>query len=209
MNNRTMVKLNACGEILDIQTFSAEKQSPHRFAVLRSDLARLETQHQTSLVSDLYSFAKMWLERMSGQEIFLHIDFTWLSSFGKCGVSGFQERIRVPYACFHAFVIDNDSIDGQSRRLLSIPDTNRPRIAFQRSRNLAAVAGNPLLRHKLGLFLDRHFQWRNCTKIILTDETIPYSFAFQSYTAVGADITGGVILHQQEDLRTAYYSIHT
>ena len=44
MNNRTMVKLNACGEILDIQTFSAEKQSPHRFAVLRSDLARMETQ---------------------------------------------------------------------------------------------------------------------------------------------------------------------
>lgn len=120
-----------------------------------------------------------------------------------------RQHIRVPYACFHAFVIDNDSIDGQSRRLLSIPDTNRPRIAFQRSRNLAAVAGNPLLRHKLGLFLDRHFQWRNCTKIILTDETIPYSFAFQSYTAVGADITGGVILHQQEDLRTAYYSIHT
>lgn len=65
MNNRTMVKLNACGEILDIQTFSAEKQSPHRFAVLRSDLARLETQHQTILVSDLYSFAKMWLERIS------------------------------------------------------------------------------------------------------------------------------------------------
>lgn len=48
MNNRTMVKLNACGEILDIQTFPAEKQSPHRFAVLRSDLARLETQHQTN-----------------------------------------------------------------------------------------------------------------------------------------------------------------
>lgn len=208
MNNRIMIKLNVYGEFLDIQTFSAETRSPHRFTVLRSELARLETQNQTILVSGLSSFAKMWLERRPDQETFLHIDFTWLSSFGEHGVSGFQEHVRVSYDRFRALTIDS-SMDCQPRRLLSVPNTNRPRIEFRSRQNLTAVVGNPLLRHKLGLFLDRHFQWHGCNKVILTDEWIPYSFAFQSYTSARVDICGGVILHQQEDLRTAYYGIHT
>ena len=188
MDNRIMIKLNVYGELLDIRTFSAKTRSPHRFTILRSELAQLKTQTQTILVSDLSSFAKMWLERMSDQETFLHIDFTWLSSFGKHGVSGFQEHVCVPYDRFRGLIIDS-SIDCQPRRLLSVSNT--------------------LLRHKLGLFLDQHFRWHGCNKVILTDEWIPYSFAFQSYTSARADICGGVILHQQEDLRTAYYSIHT
>lgn len=209
MNDRIMIKLKACGEILDIQTFSAKQHSPHRFAVLRSEFAQLETQNRTVLVSDLLSFAKMRLERLTDEETFLNIDFTWLNRSGKYEVSGFQESVRVPYDRFHAFAVDGSSMDGQSWRMISSPNTNRPRIEFQGSRNLKAVAEIPLLRHKLGLFLDRHFHWRDCIKITLVDESIPYSFAFQSYTAAGADIAGGVILHRQEDLRTAYYSIHT
>lgn len=208
MDNRIMIKLNVYGELLDIRTFSAKTRSPHRFAILRSELARLETENQTILVSDLSSFAKMRLEQMSDQETFLHIDFTWLSTFGKHGVSGFQEHVCVPYDRFRALIIDS-SIDCQPRRILSVSNTNRPRIEFRSKRNLTAVVGNPLLRHKLGLFLDQHFRWHGCNKVILTDEWIPYSFAFQSYTSARADICGGVILHQQEDLRTAYYSIHT
>ena len=91
----------------------------------------------------------------------------------------------------------------------SVPEPMAPRLVFQSKRNLKAVSSNAVLRHKLGVALHRNFNWRNCEKVIFTDDFVPYSFLFQSYTSRGPDLCGGLILHGQEDLKASYYGIHT
>lgn len=68
---------------------------------------------------------------------------------------------------------------------------------------------NPILRHKLGKFLDQHFNWYNYERIVLTDDYLPYSFFFEGYMVQGTKTCGGVILHGEENIRTAKYGIHT
>ena len=42
MNDRTMIKVRCDKELLYIRTISWQKKSPHRFAILRSELQKLE-----------------------------------------------------------------------------------------------------------------------------------------------------------------------
>ena len=93
--------------------------------------------------------------------------------------------------------------------LLSIPEQNRPKLEFHSRKNLKAVVENPILRHKLGKFLDQHFNWYNYERIVLTDDYLPYSFFFEGYMVQGAKTCGGVILHGEENIQTAKYGIHT
>lgn len=82
-------------------------------------------------------------------------------------------------------------------------------LEFHSRKNLKAVVENPILRHKLGKFLDQHFNWYNYERIVLTDDYLPYSFFFEGYMVQGTKTCGGVILHGEEDIQTAKYGIHT
>ena len=60
MNDRTMVKVRCDKELLYIRTISWEKKSPHRFAILRSELRSAmdfnqDAAHEESSPLDLLS----------------------------------------------------------------------------------------------------------------------------------------------------------
>ena len=114
------------------------------------------------------------------------------------------------YEPFRAYAAgEEETVDGTRWRLLSIPEQNRPKLEFHSRKNLKAVVENPILRHKLGKFLDQHFNWYNYERIVLTDDYLPYSFFFEGYMVQGAKTCGGVILHGEENIQTAKYGIHT
>lgn len=209
MKDRILLKGYHAGNCLFLRTVSAKLRSPHRFGVLSNELIRLEREDRPLILSDLDSFAKLRLEQATGHTDMLVIQFTWLSQSGIHSVTGWKETVRVPYERFHAFAVGNGCEAGETWRLLSVPEPMAPRLVFQSKRNLKAVSSNAVLRHKLGVALHRNFNWRNCEKVIFTDDFVPYSFSFQSYTSQGPDLCGGLILHGQEDLKTSYYGIHT
>lgn len=61
MNDRTMIKVRCDKELLYIRTISWQKKSPHRFAILRSELQKLEQEpNKRVLTSDCGSFASGW-----------------------------------------------------------------------------------------------------------------------------------------------------
>lgn len=209
MNYRTMVTVYAEQNCLSIRTRSRMTHSPQRFIILKKELQRLEEQNYL-IVNDIHSFAQLRLCNAAGGEKILEIAFTWLQSNGSNGVSGYTERVRVPYERFGAFASGADSdYDGEQWRMLSIPEQNSPRLEFHSRKNLKAVANNYVLRHKLGKFLAQNFRWYNCERIVLTDDFLPYSFFFESYMVHGTKTCGGVILHGQENLQKARYGIHT
>ena len=87
---------------------------------------------------------------------------------------------------------------------------HRPAIEFSNSRNLQKVVQRKGMRRKLGKFLDRNFQWPNAMKILVTDDCrVPYNFFFREQHISGTGICEGIILHGQEDLKKAYYGLHT
>ena len=58
MNDRTMIKVRCDKELLYIRTISWQKKSPHRFAILRSELQKLEQEpNKRVLTSDCGPFA--------------------------------------------------------------------------------------------------------------------------------------------------------
>ena len=163
MNDRTMIKVRCDKELLYIRTISWQKKSPHRFAILRSELQKLEQEpNKRVLTSDCGSFASLRLTK-----------------------------------------------DGAEWRQLSIPELVTRRYEFRCRKNLHEVTGCRLLRHKLGKILEQHFQWRGTEKIVLYDDSQPYSFFFEEYTPYGRGICGAVILHGIEDIAKARYSVHT
>lgn len=100
-------------------------------------------------------------------------------------------------------------MDGAEWRQLSIPELVTRRYEFRCRKNLQEVTGCRLLRHKLGKILEQHFQWRGTEKIVLYDDSQPYSFFFEEYTPYGRGICGAVILHGIEDIAKARYTAYT
>ena len=76
------------------------------------------------------------------------------------------------------------------------------------------MMNNGRVYRKLMKFLRTRFQWPDTDEIVLYGDFEPYSFLFREYRrGKGGDLEaamcGGVILHGQEDMKTAYYSTHT
>ncbi len=208
MNHRTMVKVRCDKEMIYIWTVSWEKKSPHRFAILRSELQKLEEKKRL-ITTDCGSFAVLRLtETVAGMQI-LEIRFAWLQEDGNDKVHGWKEDVRLPYKPFHAFTGVGEDMDDAEWRQLSIPEKVTCRYEFRSRKNLHEVARWPILRRKLGKTLEQHFQWRGTEKIVLYDDIQPYSFFFEENTHYGRGICGGIILHGAENLQSAQYSIHT
>lgn len=210
MNDRTMVKVRCDKELLLVRTVSWGRKSSFWFAILRSELQKLEQQPQGRLISnDCGSFAVLRLTQGLDGKQMLELRFTWLQDDGNGKVHGWKEDVRLPYAPFHAFAEAGETMDGTEWRRLSIPEPITRRYEFRSRKNLHEVARRPLLRRKLGKVLARHFQWRGTEKIVIYDDGQPYSFFFEEHTPHGRGICGGIILHGAEDLAKAQYSVHT
>ena len=195
MNDRTLVKLRCNKEMLDIRTVSWTRKSPYSFSILRSELQQLEQRPQNRLISgDCGSFAVLQLTQGPDGVKMLEIRFTWLQEIGAGKVHGWQKSIRLPYEPLHVFVENGEDMDGAEWRHLSVPEMATPRYEFHSRKNLHEVARRPVLRRKLGRVLEQHFQWRGTEKIVIYDDSQPYSFFFEEYTPYGRGICGGIIL---------------
>ena len=194
---------------ISVKTRSRKDCSPQRFIILKKELQRLEEKKHL-ITKDIHSYAELRICDAVGGAKVLELSFTWLKDAGRNSVSGYTEQVRLPYEPFRVYAAGEEEVtDGTRWRLLSIPEQSRPKLEFHSRKNLKAVVENPILRHKLGKFLDQHFNWYNYERIVLTDDYLPYSFFFEEYTPYGRGICGGIILHGAEDLAKAQYSVHT
>ena len=77
------------------------------------------------------------------------------------------ETIRISYEEFKEMVEESRK-NGIQKRMLSLEEKSRPKIAFQSRRNLKAVAETKALRKKLGKFMGEHFlRWKGSRQITL------------------------------------------
>lgn len=208
MEQRTMVKISAGEETFSLRTFSRKHPLSRSFIILRKKLRELEDK-KTVIVSDIYSFAALWLwEGEQGIPV-LEIGFSWLNGSEDGHLSGEQETVRVNYNVFLANLAESECQDGREISMLSLPKAGRPRIEFRSCWNLRETVREKTIRKKLGKFLDRHFDWKDAERILITDDFLPYSFLFTEMRGEKQGICGGIILHGQEDLKKAYYGMHT
>lgn len=209
-NRRTMLKLSASEESVSLRTVSRGFRSPQRFIVLCKELQELE-EKRYFVAADIRSFAEMHLENAGteGGGDTLKIRFTWLSDAGAGKLSGTEEILRFPWDGFKEGILKSRSLNGAAVPLLSIKDYRNPVIEFQSRKNLRAVVNKPILRRKLGKFLSCHFAWKSSRRIVVYDDFEPYSFFFKEEMPTGTGICGGIILHGRDNLKKAYYGMHT
>ena len=196
MESRTLVKVIVAKNCLAFRTISRTRKSPQNFYILRESFEELENLLNPAVtVSDIRSYAEM---RRNIPKNTVDIRFCWL-----CGcedqLSGWAETVTLPYD--DLIRLARNGTQGEVWSVLSLQENGQPRLVFSSKRNLRAAAGNKLVRHKLAKCLRGGFRFY--------DETIPYSFFFREIRCGQPGICGGLILHGQEDMSKAYYSVHT
>ena len=202
MTDRTLVYMTFRDGTASLRTVSHSRKSPHRFYIPCQELEGLEA-GSTALVQDIHSFAKLRRDAYAGT---VEVAFTWLEGNGN-SVSGYQEAITLPYGkmmeCLRQskpFVWKTLSIDNS---------TKQSQIVFKSRKNLHSALANGAIRRKLIRFLRDQFRWAYAEKIEIYDDFMPYSFFFRETRGGETGLSGGIILHGQEDMKTAYYSMHT
>ena len=196
----TLVKVSGDTEYINFRTIT--RQRSRIMAISRRDLLHLQSGQET-IVRDCGSFAVLRKSKDGGT---LTITFSWFSTSGD-QLRGTRQIVEVPYEKVMAYVKAEPS--GQALRFLSRDrDARYPRLIV-RGKRLHEVAGNKLVRRKLSKFLREHFRWPYATEIMLYDDLLPYSFYFEERVGEHRGICGGVILHGQDNMKTATYSIHT
>lgn len=206
MNNRVLLKAAASEHCISFRTVSRSRKSPKRFYVTRDEFARLETQASIT-THDGWSFAIL---RRDVRADTLEIQFTWLNGGGD-RLSGWEETVIVPYGRLAAFVRESAQEGGpQEWKALSMDFSGRrPQLVFDAKKTLHAILNNGVVRRKLVRFLRDGFNWPRSEQIHLYSDFVPYSFFFREIQDGEAVMCGGLILHGQEDMSKAYYSVHT
>ena len=202
MKERTLVYMIFRDDYVGLQTVSRSKKSPHRFYISRHRLEELG--HKSEVIAnDIHSFAILRRNAYAGT---VEIAFTWLGNDGN-RISGYQDAITLPYGKMMEYLHQSKPYVW---KVLSIDNSmKQAKIVFKSRKNLHAALGNGVIRRKLIRFLREQFRWEGSEKIEIYDDFVPYSFFFRE-TRNGEDgICGGIILHGQEDMETAYYSMHT
>lgn len=133
----------------------------------------------------------------------------WLHGDGY-SLIGWEETVTLPYEEFVAFVHNSMVESGPKEwKTLSIDNSVRqPKLIFNSRRNLNAAIQNSIIRHKLIRFLRDEFCWPNAERIELCDDFMPYSFLFREIKNGKTALSGGLILHHQDDIQKSYYSTH-
>lgn len=208
MTNRILVRIQANTHTLEISTYTPRMKSSQHFLICYTEFDRLQRDGQI-ISNDIYSFVVI---RLNEKHDRIEFDFTWLS--GRCNgrVEGFTQAVNLRWSKFQTFLQDCRLPDGPRMfKAISLGELRgRPRLTFVGKReNLKAAISNPHVRHKLGKALMENFCWPFADEIRLFDDSLPYSFFFREFQDGQALMCGGLILHDQEDIRKAHYSIHT
>lgn len=205
MKKSTLVHVTAGENGVSLRTVNRSHKSPHGFYIMRQQLADLENMPEI-IVHDINSFAVL---RRDAHADTVEIELTWLNSNG-CNVTGRLETVVLSYDKLAVFLHDSAAGGHAEWKTLSLDDSRkRPQIVFKSRKNLHAALANRVVRHKLVRYLRDGFCWPCSDKIELFDDFLPYSFFFNEIRNGETFISGGLILHRQEDLKKAYYSVHT
>lgn len=206
MNNRTLVYMIFRTDCIGIRTVSRSRKSPHHFYIPRSGLEELE--HTPYMIAhDLISFAVLRRDTYAGT---IEIEITWLSGDG-IAVSGYQETVILPYSQLVTYLNKSTSEDRPIVwKTLSIDNSHKqPQFIFKSMKNLHAAITNNAIRRKLIRSLRDEFRWPCSERIEFYDDFVPYSFVFKEIMNGKSAMTGGLILHNQENISKSHYSIHT
>ena len=205
MKERTLVHMIFRKDCTGFRTVSRSRKSPHRFFISRDNLEKLGRKPEL-IIHDVCSFAVL---RRDSQARIIEIEITWLSE-DRGYVFGYQDTLALPYEKIMEHLRESQQGEPVVWKTLSM-DIHReqPRFVFKSRRNLHAVLENAAIRRKLIRFLRDQFRWPCSDEIEFYDDFMPYSFIFKEIRENKPVMTGGLILHGQEDLKNAHYSIHT
>lgn len=204
--SRTMVRASRIADGFEFRTYSRGKGLSEGFYVFRSTFEDLEQRGYTVQISS-GPYAEFQRNNFDGT---VKIRFVWLNRSGN-RLSGEEETVVVSYESLMTFVRINAQADGPvTWRELDISLRKvRPRLVFRCHERLRECLDNKTVRRKLVKFLRNNFNWPYSERIEFYTDFVPYSFSFQEFCGGKNVMCGGVILHGQEDMSKAYYSIHT
>ncbi len=206
MDDRILVKMTAENHCILFRTVSPAEKSPHTFYITRDTFAELKDKGEVTK-HDCASFAVLRLDDSINT---VNIRFTWLSCSGSDQVAGWEQTVKLPYESLHNFIEKSTGESKPSKwAVLSMKSGKLPRMVFCGRENLHAVVGNQTVRRKLVRFLRNNFRWQGADEIRFYNDFMPYSFFFQEFRGSQQGMCGGLILHGQENMDRAYYSIHT
>lgn len=204
MKQRTLVHMIFGVDNISLRTVNRTRKSPHRFYIQKHSLEELE--HRSwIIVHDISSFAVLHRGLLTGT---IEIEFSWLEKIGD-DLSGYQETIILPYEKIKECMRESQQGGPVTWKTFSMVPREQPTLVFKSRKNLHAVLENALVRRKLVRFLRDQFRWPYSERVEFYDDFMPYSFIFKEIRGGEPVMTGGLILHGQEDLEHAYYSMHT
>ncbi len=206
MANRTLVKVSAGEYCIGFKTVSRRRKSPRTFLITRDELERLECENRI-IVSDIHCFASLYRDASAGT---VSINFSWLTGGCDC-LTGWEETVILPYEALIDFVRTSAQGGGPEKwAALSIEPVARPKIVFADLDGLRRCIQNKIVRRKLSRALRDNFRYYGDERIVLYHDFMAYSFFFRVYREDRPTMCGGLILHNlQNDLKKAYYSVHT
>lgn len=204
MQKKTMISISERENVVSLRTYSRDHQCSNNFFLLKKEIQQLMSE-RTIIVKDICSFAELRCREDVNCNKNINIQFWWLHSLADGRYEGYEEVICLPQEVLFQALHKT----GYKRKLLSISQTVSAKIEFRSRKNLKDIISRPRIRHKFTKFLEQKLNWENYERFVLYDDFLPYSFLFDGYTPYGPGISGGIILHGQNNLNTAYYSIHT
>ena len=205
----TILKVRVSDDYLIFKTVSRARKSSELY-VQRDELSPL-TDGKRVVLNEYSHFCVISPDERDNA---LRMKFYWTDVHYDYCVSGWKQTLTIPRGKFLDFVQQSAAADAPKEwKALSMDEACYPRLIFRKSRSLQQVMDNRLVRRKLVKFLRNNFRWQNTDEIVFYGDFVPYSFFFREYRRNGEDMEegmcGGVILHGQENMTTAYYSIHT
>lgn len=204
--SRIMVKVSCLADGFKFRMFSRTAGFLGEVYVFRGTFADFE---ERGYAVQLGSESCVVLQRDSFRKT-ADMRFAWFTHSGN-QFSGREETVTLDNKKLLAFVRASAEPGGpQEWRGLSVPPCReRPRLIFRCHERLRECLDNKTVRRKLVKFLQSNFNWPYSEKIEFYTDFVPYSFFFQEFCGGKNTMCGGVILHKQEDVAKAYYSIHT
>ena len=207
-NTRIMFKVKAMEHALSLSVFSRDYRSPSGFYLHENELIELEQKRYT-VARNTNSYLTLRLyPGPDGKEV-LKLEFLWLKEEEDGRLSGKDVEFQVSYNMFKDSIGKSYTHMGENQKMLSLMKWRRPPLEFCCRKNLKEAVNNPHICRKLGHFLGKNFLWPRSKSICFCDDFEPYSFGFSEKTVDGYELYGVVILHGRENMKKAYYSIHT
>lgn len=206
MTNRVLVKASVKGDDINLRLIDPSQKEHRSFSIDYDAFEDLEYRG-TAGVTNCESFAVL---RRNRAEKTASMRFVWLSNSGDGPVTGWEQTVKLPFEELRSFVRASAEKDGPTKwAALDVKSRKMPRLVFPGVENLHAAVANKTVRRKLVRFLRDNFRWQGTDEIRFYNDFVPYSFSFREFINGQLGMCGGLILHGQENLDKAYYSIHT